>query len=135
MTKNIICFLIDDDSDDREIFAIAAENTSASVITAINGVDALNKLNSDPAFIPDFIFLDLNMPYLSGIDCLAQIKQISHLNEVPVIVYTTSSYEKDAEKTKRLDAAHFLVKPTSLNILTSKLSSIFTRQDLPFYLD
>jgi len=131
----ITCFLIDDDDDDREIFAIAAENTGASVITAANGIDALSRLNSDLAFTPDFIFLDLNMPYLSGVDCLAHIKQINRLHDVPVIVYTTSSYGKDVEKTRQLNATHFLVKPTSLNVLIKRLSSIFSQQELPFYLD
>jgi len=135
MTKNITCFLIDDDGDDREIFTIAAEANGASVVTAENGVDALEKLHSDSTFTPDCIFLDLNMPYLSGIDCLSQIKKIDRLDAVPVIVYTTSSYEKDVEKTRQLNANHFLVKPTSLNVLIDRLSNIFSQQDLPFYLD
>jgi CheY-like chemotaxis protein len=135
--KNNICFLIDDDEDDREIFTFAVENANNAYtcVTALNGKDALGQLEADPEFRPEFIFIDLNMPYMSGRECLKQIKNKAGFATVPVIIYTTSSYEKDVEETKELGATHFLVKPPSMETLTAVLKDILDGEELPYYLD
>ena len=132
-----ICFLIDDDEDDREIFALALENanTDYSCITAKNGIDAMEKINSAAVFAADFIFIDLNMPYMSGRECLEQIRNNPKTAGIPVIMYTTSSYSKDVEETKALGATYFLVKPPSLGALTTALKNILHGTTLPFYLN
>lgn len=128
------CFLIDDDDDDRDIFALALENAHgiSRCIMAKNGVDAVKIIN-ETDFIPEYIFIDLNMPLMSGKECLSALKK-SRLATVPIIVYTTSSNCKDVEETKKLGAAHYLVKPTSITALTEILSNIFSAAALPYYL-
>jgi len=135
--KQPTCFLIDDDQDDREIFMMALENASEAYacVTAKNGLDAVNIITSDSQFVPEFVFLDLNMPYMSGKECLQQIKSFDYLAEVPVIMYTTSSYNKDVEDSKQLGAAHFLVKPPGIGSLTKILSEILDGEELPFYIN
>lgn len=120
-------FLIDDDEDDREIFSLAlnASNPSSTYVTATNGEDALRILEDQPDFIPDFIFLDLNMPFMDGRSCLKELKKIPKLRDVPIIMFTTSSYTKDIEDTLKLGASHYLIKPTSLNSLVAILISFF----------
>lgn len=129
------CLLIDDDPDDREIFGIALEDVDrvCRYIATENGVDALELLE-DSSFIPNFIFLDLNMPLMDGKECLREIKKIPHLNHIPVIIYSTSSYQKDVEETRLLGANHFLTKPSSIKALTTLLTEILTQKDLPFFL-
>ena len=121
------CFLIDDDEDDREIFSLAlsAANSSSTYVTATNGEDALRILEDQPDYIPDFIFLDLNMPFMDGRSCLKELTKISKLRDVPVIMFTTSSYTKDIEDTLKLGASHYLIKPSSLNGLVEILISFF----------
>ena len=121
------CFLIDDDEDDREIFSLAlsAANSSSTYVTATNGEDALRILEDQPDYIPDFIFLDLNMPFMDGRSCLKELRKISKLRDVPVIMFTTSSYTKDIEETLKLGASHYLIKPSSLNGLVEILISFF----------
>lgn len=135
--KQPTCFLIDDDQDDREIFMMALENANDAYacVTAKNGIDAVSIINSDVNFVPDLIFIDLNMPYMSGKECLEKIKTFDTLNAVPVIIYTTSSYNKDVEETKQLGAAHFLVKPPGMGTLTKVLREILDREKLPFYIN
>jgi len=134
MIKQPTCFLIDDDEDDREIFVMALENADESLkcVTAKNGVDALKLIEQDIEFIPDFVFLDLNMPYMTGKECLKMIKQNERLNSTPVIIYTTSSYSKDIEDTKEMGASHFLVKPAGMGSLTNILSDLLKKSNLPF---
>ncbi|MEO5906507.1 MAG: response regulator, partial [Saprospiraceae bacterium] len=53
-------FLIDDDSDDQEIFSLALEKANKQVqcVFADDGIHALEKLEAETDFIPDFIFID-----------------------------------------------------------------------------
>ncbi len=128
MALGLTCFLIDDDADDREIFTTALEDVDKNYkcLTALNGKDALEKLKGDETLIPDFIFLDLNMPIMTGKECLQEIKNIQRLNATPVIIYTTSSHPKDIEETKQLRASHYLIKPPCMIKLTKILSDFFS---------
>lgn len=134
--KQPICFLIDDDEDDREIFQMALNNANDAFrcVTARNGVDAIQLIRQEYEFMPDFVFLDLNMPYMSGKECLEAIKQNERFHSTPIIIYTTSSYRKDVEDTKILGASHFLVKPPGLGELTGILSGILDKKELPFFI-
>ncbi len=130
MSDNITCLLIDDDIDDQEIFAYAIEklNVGITVITASSGNEALNKLQSAPPFIPDYIFLDLNMPVMHGKECLRAIRRLPHLQPVPVIIYTTSALEKDKEETKELGANGFITKQSNIDKLKNILISWFRKK-------
>jgi CheY-like chemotaxis protein len=106
--------------------AVDIDNT-ITCITVNNGADALQKLQSMQV-LPDLVFLDLNMPKLNGKQCLQQIKQIERLNAIPIIMYTTSTLPEDAEVTKELGAAYFLIKPSSMNELKEKLQMLFSKE-------
>jgi CheY-like chemotaxis protein len=71
------CLLVDDDLDDQEIFLMTLEkiNKNIKCLTANNGVEALSLLTQN-SFVPDYIFLDVNMPKMNGIECLRSIKNI-----------------------------------------------------------
>lgn len=121
------CFLIDDDEDDRDFFISALNriNPLYNCLTAIHGEDALRILREQPEYVPDFIFLDLNMPLMDGRTCLLELKKIPKIIDVPTIILTTSSYEKDAEETRKLGASNYIIKPTNFNKLTEKLIAYF----------
>lgn len=129
MQEKIICFLIDDDDDDQEIFSLALNtiDENISFVTANDGIEALNKLQIEGAFTPHFIFLDLNMVRMSGRECLREIKKIPHLKNIPVIIYSTSSEQKDITETMLLGATDYIVKPPSISILTKRLEQVLRR--------
>ena len=122
--SGITCFLVDDDIDDIEIFAIAIEQLGGDItcISVMNGDEAVRQLNSNPLLQPDFIFLDMNMPRMNGKQCLVAIKKIERFAQTPVIMYSTSAEPRDIEETKRLGAMHFLTKPVTIDALTKELS-------------
>jgi CheY-like chemotaxis protein len=129
MQEKIICFLIDDDDDDQEIFSLALNiiDENISFVTANDGLEALNKLQIEGAFTPHFIFLDLNMVRMSGRECLREIKKIPHLKNIPVIIYSTSSEQKDITETMLLGATDYIVKPPSISILTKRLEQVLRK--------
>jgi CheY-like chemotaxis protein len=77
---------------------------------AKNGQEALQKLETDAIPLPSLIFLDLNMPRLNGRKVLFELKNNPEYRNIPVIIYGTSSNEKDRAELKALGAADYLVK-------------------------
>lgn len=89
-----------------------------------SGIDALAKLRSNPDFRPGYIFLDVNMQKMSGLQCLPEIKKLDHLKDTQVIMFSTSSGEHIINLSKELGASHFLVKPSSFGLLIESLHRI-----------
>ena len=87
-----ICLLVDDDPDDQEVFltALADVSTSALCLVAPDGDRALELLYNEET-MPDYIFLDLNMPRMNGFEFLAALKKSKILKNIPVIVYSTTA--------------------------------------------
>lgn len=123
----IVCLLIDDDQDDQEIFSMALEDVNSNIqcIMASNGLAALEKLTAITPLIPDYIFIDMNMPKMNGMECLREIQKLHYLKDTAVFMYSTSSDEKMIEKSKALGAKDVIVKPHGLAMLTEKLLQVF----------
>ncbi len=116
--------LIDDDPDDQEIFCMALQSIDSTVqcTTANDGIEALQVLQSEKSFEPDFIFIDINMPRMNGIDCLKQIKELGIAEGADMIMYSTTSDPRIIELSKKLGASDFMIKPASLTLLQEKLT-------------
>lgn len=125
-----VVFLIDDDTDDQEIFSLAIGKASDNVtcVFANDGIDALETLRKDEEFIPDFIFIDMNMPRMNGTQCLAEIKKLERLRHVPIYMYSTSADPVSIEDNKSLGATDFIVKPSSISELTRLLKDVLQKQ-------
>ena len=61
--------------------------------------------------LPDIIILDWNLPKKDGSEVLKEIKENNYLKNIPVIILTTSSAEKDIFEAYDLHANAYLVKP------------------------
>ncbi len=125
LLKNI--FLAEDDSDDQFLFTDALNEIDSSIKCQIanNGketVEALTKLE----VLPDVIFLDLNMPYMNGFECLSKLKNDVRLSQLPVVIFTTSQNPADVEATHQLGANVFLSKPAKFADLKAKLQRILS---------
>ncbi|MBL7697476.1 MAG: response regulator [Chitinophagaceae bacterium] len=131
MTERSIqtCFVIDDDIDDLEIFAMALQKVDDSINlrSASDCTLALKELKENVSYVPDYIFLDINMPKMNGLQCLPEIKKIPHLKDVKVIMYSTSSNEELKQTTRKLGADDFLVKPGKLGVLVNHLNRILEK--------
>jgi CheY-like chemotaxis protein len=121
--KNIL--LIDDDDDDQEIFLSALENVDRSIVcTALdNATEALSMLQ-EKKINPDLIFLDLNMPIMNGEQFLKTIKKLNNLQDIPVIILSTSSHKSTVQLTKSLGAKDFVSKPDKFEDLINILRLI-----------
>jgi DNA-binding response OmpR family regulator len=129
MIHSKLILLIDDDTEDQEIFIDALKQIDSSILclSFTDGEEAIRLLETDIIEVPDLIFLDLNMPKFSGKQCLGQLKNIEKLKHTPVIIYTTSSDKKDKDDTKELGADHFLIKPSRFDDLRNHLLTILSQ--------
>ncbi|MBF4491008.1 response regulator [Flavobacterium sp. JLP] len=125
--ENIRILLTDDDADDREFFAdaIADIHLNFPVEFCKNGLELVNRLYDKNLGIPDIIFLDLNMPIMSGIESLKQIRDDSKFKNIPIIaIYSTSATEDGIRDTFGLGANAYIVKPTDFNDLKKLLKKV-----------
>ena len=126
MKTGNLYFIIDDDPDDQELFieALKGLDDCCQCVTAFNGHEALQKLTNGMPALPDFIFLDLNMPLMNGFKCLEAIKNIAAVSHIPVIIYSTTSEKKAIEDCIKAGAFSFLIKPASLPVLIQYLKDL-----------
>jgi len=124
-----IVLIVDDDSDDRDFFSEALHELDPTIECkcAKNGQEALELLNGSKKLLPDFIFLDLNMPRLSGIQCLKTIKKDKNLSNIPVVIFSTTKQDQEAEETRELGAVLFLTKPPTYTELVKRLSYVLSQ--------
>jgi CheY-like chemotaxis protein len=115
MLKPITLLIIDDDDDDKQFLIEVAREICCSInfVLASSFSEAMDILKDSNNSLPDFIFLDLNMPRINGKQGLEYLKNNPKLSSIPVIIYTTSKLPEDMEDTKNLGAAHFITKPHS----------------------
>lgn len=117
--------LIDDDAEDQEIFKTAVRQVSgmSECTTSANAREALNMLLGKQ-LTPDVIFLDLNMPLMSGQDFLREIKLRPETQNIPVIIFSTSSNPATITLAKEMGAVDFITKPDRFDKLVNILKPI-----------
>lgn len=118
--KNILH--IDDDSDDCELFMDAIEAVSSAAYTAVHNPVAALQMLIQGEIIPDVIFLDLNMPIMSGLEFLTETKKIEQLKGIPIIIFSTSQLDDIIREAKAYGADDFISKPNNFNDLKRILS-------------
>lgn len=119
--KNIM--LVEDNEPDRFLFEEAVSQIKNVVVQHIaqNGEEALEFLNNFHE-LPDIIFMDISMPRLNGMECLAAITGNPKLKDIPVVILTGSLVERT--RAHQAGAQAYLLKPATIDMLTQKLRTV-----------
>ncbi len=113
--------LADDDIDDCDFFQDATDELSETLdLTILNdGVKLMEFLLSDSSICPNLIFLDLNMPKKSGMECISEIKSSDKLMHIPIIIYSTSLDQTVVDSLYDKGAHHYIQKPAEFASIKS----------------
>ncbi|HWB24669.1 MAG TPA: response regulator [Chitinophagaceae bacterium] len=126
MVQKVI--LIDDDPDDHEIFSMAISEASSGIACVLydSAETALEELSKQGTTPPDYIFLDLNMPRMNGMQFLEYVKKDDALAGIPVVIYSTSILPSIKTQALQYGASDFLAKPTSHLELIKSLKKLLS---------
>lgn len=108
-TKSLNILWVDDEIDFLKPHILYLRQNGYSVNTANNGLDALHEI-SEKRY--DIIFMDENMPGLSGVETISRIREIN--SEIPVVMVTKNESERIMKEATKSHVADYLVKPVSL---------------------
>lgn len=120
--------LAEDDEDDRLFFKEALEDikvkTNINFVT--NGAQLMDYLNQSGIRLPHVVFLDLNMPVKSGMECLIEIRRNNRLKDLAIVIYSTSASEEDIEDAFVNGANIYIKKPNDFSLLKSTLAKVIS---------
>lgn len=129
-TRPVRILLVDDDKGDILLTTKALQsNQLLNHIDVVNsGEEALQFLRQQGQFAdakrPDLVLMDINMPGMTGIETLAEIKKEDAIKNIPVVMLTTSRSDTDILMSYELQASCFVTKPVDLQELTKVVAAI-----------
>jgi CheY-like chemotaxis protein len=123
--QNTLILWADDEIELLKPHIMFLEGKGYKVKTATNGTDALDMVKEEPF---DVVFLDENMPGLTGIETLAEIKSIN--NDIPVVLITKNEEEYLMEDAIGSKIADYLIKPVNPNQILMTLKKLFENKRL-----
>jgi two-component system chemotaxis response regulator CheY len=106
MAKTIM--IVDDSASIRTVVGIALRGEGYTVIEAIHGQDALDKLTGQKV---NLIISDVNMPIMDGITFVVNVKKLAAYRFTPIIMLTTESDESKKREGQAAGAKAWVVKP------------------------
>jgi CheY-like chemotaxis protein len=108
MKQNKYCLLVEDDQDDQDLFidALHAVSPKTGCYAVSNGQEALRALIEE-GLRPAYIFTDMNMPQMDGLEFLKTLRSMERFRDIPVIVYSSSYSEHLFQKLQALTIIDF----------------------------
>ena len=119
-TKKIL--VVDDELDMLKLITLRLEEENCSVVTALNGLDALAKAKTEN---PDLILLDIVLPKMDGVAVLKELKKNPQTKEIPVIILTNLATGETMRETMEAGSSDYLVKTDyTLEELVGKIKQV-----------
>jgi len=117
MAKTIL--VAEDSSSVRKFIFFALKLTGFEVITAVDGMDALERL---PQTKIDLLITDLNMPNVDGIKLIKTVREDPEYKDLPIIILSSLSADEDIENGLSAGANSYLIKPFNAKRIQYEIS-------------
>ena len=118
--------VVDDSVTVRKVTTRFLEREGFNVITAKDGVDALNVLQDT---MPDLMLLDIEMPRMDGFEVARNVRSTSRWSHLPIIMITSRTGEKHREHAYSLGVDNYLGKPYQEDILLDAISQLIAARE------
>jgi CheY-like chemotaxis protein len=116
--------VVDPDRSARATVKRLLSHVNVDVLEADNGLIALNALEQSD---PDFVVIEIDMPILSGPDCLSAIRQSPVRPDIPVICISASGTRENVHRMVALGVADFLLKPINPVEVLPRIKNLLIR--------
>lgn len=110
---------VDDSATVRKFISVALSMQGFEVVTACDGMDALEKLPDQQV---DLVITDLNMPNMDGFELIKALRENPNYKDLPVIILTSLNDEESKGRSARVGANSYIVKPFSLEKIQYEVS-------------
>lgn len=114
----------DDESVNMFVSRLLKKKFACNVISALNGLEALNTLKEEGA---DVIFLDVTMPVMNGMETLEALRSDENLKEIPVIMLTAVSEKSVVAKVMSLGVFDYMLKPLVYEVTVTRIKELFEK--------
>jgi chemosensory pili system protein ChpA (sensor histidine kinase/response regulator) len=116
-----LVMVVDDSITMRKVTSRVLDNHSIEVMTAQDGVDAIEQLRDR---VPDLMLLDIEMPRMDGYELLEHVRSDARLRHVPVVMITSRAGQKHRRKARSAGANAYLTKPYQEAELVDQVSEM-----------
>jgi CheY-like chemotaxis protein len=113
---------IEDHPAQSDIMKQMLEFSGFQVVLAMNGEEGIEKARRDQ---PDIILMDLRMPGMGGIEAIRQLKQDAAVANIPVMVLSAWTSQRNRDDAYEAGAAKFLAKPVDTRRLIDEINELF----------
>jgi CheY-like chemotaxis protein len=122
MTEKMTIFYTDDDQEDLDFFREATEAIDDNLeLVTLDGSSKLLDIIENPPPHPHILFLDLNMPGLTGFDVIEILRGEKHMNDLPIVIFSTSKDEDAIRKSRELGASYYVQKSNTFDSLRKSI--------------
>ena len=117
---------VDDDMDDREFFSDALKTVDPGIPCVLfeNGPELLSYLENTK-LLPDYIFLDINMPKMNGYECAQEIKLNDRSHDIQIVMYSTAFNPLDLQKFDQ-DGFKYITKQSTISDLVQSIRRVIS---------
>lgn len=119
MGKTIL--IVDDCETTRKLLSYMVKGAGYNTIVAVNGIDALEKLAQNDISL---VITDLNMPQMDGLELVRTMRNESSYSNIPVIMISTESGDKDREMGIRAGVNIYMTKPVTSRWLAYQIAKL-----------
>jgi chemosensory pili system protein ChpA (sensor histidine kinase/response regulator) len=118
--------VVDDSVTVRKVTSRVLERHGMTVITAKDGVDALQQLDD---VIPDIMLLDIEMPRKDGFEVATEIRQNPRLKHLPIIMITSRTGDKHRDRAKAIGVNRYMGKPFQEAVLLETIQELVSTDE------
>lgn len=113
--------VVDDSSTMRNMVSMAMEEIGFTVVTAEDGVEAVDAADGETF---DVIITDINMPNMDGIELIRHLRDETSCATTPILVLTTEAGDNAKEMGKKVGATGWIVKPFNPDVLVAAVKKV-----------
>ncbi len=116
--------VVDDDKTTRKLLSLYLKAKGYEVVTAENGLDAMEKLGTENI---NLVVTDMNMPYMDGIELTKNLRADDSWKDLPIVMVTTEADDDERKKAYDTGVDDYLVKPANAEQISDSIKKILKK--------